>query len=161
MARALEVSIDQLAQLLAEAGQEKAGSEAHYRGIDEPVDAPVMASHFVASLRTFPARGHKCVDPGADMLVMQSLRAADKKVGGGHLYATVVNYLHTELAPRLVDVGQGADGRQVFTSAAALTDMAGWMAHDAGKDAVAHQHFLRSLDLGKVGGDQQLAAHTN
>ena len=43
MARALEVSIDQLAQLLTEAGQDKAGSEAHCRGgIDEPVDLSLI-----------------------------------------------------------------------------------------------------------------------
>src|SRR5215469_13224174 len=37
--------------------------------------------------------------------------------------------------------------------------MAGWMAHDAGRDAVARQHFGRSLALAGVGGDQQLSAH--
>lgn len=33
------------------------------------------------------------------------------------------------------------------------------MAHDAGRDKVARQHFGRALDLAKVGGDIQLTAH--
>jgi hypothetical protein len=37
--------------------------------------------------------------------------------------------------------------------------MAGWMAHDAGRDAVAEQHFIRALDLVRVSGDVQLSAH--
>ncbi|MCA1604606.1 MAG: helix-turn-helix domain-containing protein, partial [Acidobacteria bacterium] len=156
MARALQVSIDQLAQLLSnEVQQEKAGNDDPARDVGEPV----TLSPSMVPLNTFPASRQKCIDPDADMLAMQSFRAADKRVGGGHLYATVVNYLHTELAPRLFGVSHGPDGGQVFTSAAALTEMAGWMAHDAGRDAIAQQHFLRSLDLVKVGGDLQLEAH--
>jgi hypothetical protein len=90
---------------------------------------------------------------------MQSFRAADLQVGGGHLYATVVKYLHTEVAPRLFDVDHDSDGQLVFTAAAALTEMAGWMAHDAGRDQTAEQHFVRSLDLVKVSGDRQLGVH--
>jgi hypothetical protein len=33
------------------------------------------------------------------------------------------------------------------------------MAHDAGRDQAAEQHFVRSLDLVKVGGDRQLRVH--
>ena len=96
----------------------------------------------------------------SDLAAMQGFRAADQKVGGGHLYATVVSYLHTEVAPRLFDAGHDHhDGRGIYTAAAGLTEMAGWMAHDAGRDNVAQQHFTRALDLAKLGGDTQLAAH--
>jgi hypothetical protein len=37
--------------------------------------------------------------------------------------------------------------------------MAGWMAHDAGRDAAAGQHFHRARALAHVGGDRQLSAH--
>jgi hypothetical protein len=57
---------------------------------------------------------------------MQSFRAADRQVGGGHLYATVVKYLHAEVAPKLFGVDHDSDGRLVFTAAAALTEMDGW-----------------------------------
>lgn len=90
---------------------------------------------------------------------MESFRAADRQVGGGHLYATVVKYLNTEVGPRLFGAESGADSQLVFTAAAALTEMAGWMAHDAGRDQAAWQHFARSLDLVKIGGDRQLGVH--
>ena len=90
---------------------------------------------------------------------MQSFRVADRRVGGGHLYATVVKYLQAEVAPRMFGVDHGSDGRLAFTAAAALTEMAGWMAHDAGRDQAAEQHFARSLDLVKLGHDRQLGVH--
>ena len=90
---------------------------------------------------------------------MQSFRAAGRQVGGGHLYATVVKYLQAEVAPKLFGLDHDGDGQLVFTAAAALTEMAGWMAHDAGRDQAAEQHFARSLDLVKVGGDRQLGVH--
>lgn len=155
IAQALHVSIDHLARLLSEGQQEKTGNEGQSSGAEEPA----TQSRSFVSLNTSSARRDKCVDPDVDMVAMQSFRAADKRVGGSHLYGTVVNYLHTRLAPRLFDVGHGTDGRRVFTSAASLTELAGWMAHDAGNDAAAQQHFVRSLDLAKVGKDRQLAAH--
>ncbi|MGH3909038.1 MAG: hypothetical protein ACRDTE_33390 [Pseudonocardiaceae bacterium] len=94
----------------------------------------------------------------ADAFAMEAFRGADKQVGGGHLYATVVKYLHTEIAPRLFG-DHGHDSQLLYNGAAALTEMAGWMAHDAGRDGRAQQHFSRSFDLVKVGGDRQLGGH--
>lgn len=93
-----------------------------------------------------------------DVMAMRAFRAADRQMGGAHLYASVRRYLHTEVAPRLVG-GTGHDGPALFTGAAGLTEMAGWMAHDAGQDDAARQHFERSLDLARLGGDSQLSAH--
>ena len=86
-----------------------------------------------------------------------AFRAADLRLGGGHLYSTVVQYLQKALAPRLF--GTAAAGPEVFTAASALTEMAGWMAHDAGRDKSAQQHFTRALDLATAGSDIQLRAH--
>jgi hypothetical protein len=94
-----------------------------------------------------------------DAAAMRAFRSADLQVGGGHLYASVIKYLQADVAPRLFGSDDGAGNRAVFTAAAALTEMAGWMAHDAGRDTVAKQHFGRSLALAGVGGDQQLSAH--
>jgi tetratricopeptide (TPR) repeat protein len=96
---------------------------------------------------------------GSDMAAMQSFRSADRQVGGGHLYATVVNYLHSDVAPRLFGGDHDTNSQTVFTAAAALTEMAGWMAHDAGRDDQAHRHFGRALDMSKVGQDRQLGVH--
>ncbi len=97
------------------------------------------------------------LDTSADALAMEAFRAADRQVGGGHLYATVVRYLQVELAPRLFGA-TNESGSRLFCAAAGLTDMAGWMAHDAGRDALAGQHFDRALGLAALGGDQQLGA---
>jgi tetratricopeptide (TPR) repeat protein len=94
-----------------------------------------------------------------DAEAMNAFRAADRQVGGGHLYGTVVHYLRTELAPRLFGSAVDDGGLLTFCAAAALTDMAGWMAHDADRSALAQQHFQRALALASIGEDCQLRAH--
>ena len=103
----------------------------------------------------FPAR--ESHDP--DAVAMRAFRVADLQAGGGHLYASVIRYLQADMAPRLFGSDIGADNRALFTAAAALTEMAGWMAHDSGRDTTARRHFGRALALVQVGGDAQLNAH--
>ncbi|TDO55571.1 helix-turn-helix protein [Kribbella sp. VKM Ac-2571] len=95
---------------------------------------------------------------GPDVLAMQAFRSADRQVGGGHLYAAVVKYLHPQVGPRLFG-GDVVEDPAVFTAAAGLTEMAGWMAHDAGRDDRAYSHFLRAFHLSKAGQDRQLGVH--
>jgi len=95
-----------------------------------------------------------------DVEAMRAFRAADLQVGGTHLYANVIRYLHDHVAPRLFGITTAdTDTRSMFTAAGALAEMAGWMAHDAGNDTIARQHFDRSLALAQAGGDRQLRAH--
>jgi hypothetical protein len=89
---------------------------------------------------------------------MRAFRAADLKVGGGHLYTAVTRYLTSEVAPRLLSPTEPAD-RSIFASAAALTEMAGWMAHDTGREDLADCHLSRATDLARLSNDQQLSAH--
>jgi hypothetical protein len=98
-------------------------------------------------------------DISTDAATMNALRAADRQVGGGHLYATVVQYLQTHVAPRLFGSAADPDGLETFCAAAALTDMAAWMAHDADRNVLAQQHFQRALVLANVAQDCQLPAH--
>lgn len=88
---------------------------------------------------------------------MESFRRTDRQVGGGHLYATVLTYLNSTLARDLLAVGR--PDASPFTAAAALSEMAGWMAHDAGNDVDARQHFARAIQLAAVDGDAQVTAH--
>lgn len=112
---------------------------------------------FVQPRRQPPAKAGPALDE--DVTAMRAFRAADRQMGGAHLYDAVRRYLHAEVAPRLVG-GTGAHGgTALFTGAAGLTEMAGWMAHDAGRDGAARQHFDRALDLAHLGGDSQLSAH--
>jgi hypothetical protein len=89
---------------------------------------------------------------------MESFRLADRRVGGGHMYSAVVAYLSSSLARDLL-AATGAEGTSPFTVAAALSEMAGWMAHDAGNDPLADQHFTRAIRLAAVDGDVQVTAH--
>ncbi|MEU4352481.1 helix-turn-helix transcriptional regulator [Streptomyces sp. NPDC023838] len=105
-----------------------------------------------------PASGHSTpvsVD-GDDVAAMDAFRNADRQTGGTRLYGAVVRHLTSSVAPRLVD----ADSHpQVFAAAAALTEMAGWMAHDSGRDDLAERHFTRALPLASTSGDHALAAN--
>ena len=87
---------------------------------------------------------------------MQAFREADRQVGGGYMYGAVVHYLEKEVGPLLF---KGSADR--FCAAAALTEMAGWMAHDGGDDARAHQHFDRALRFASATNDVELAAHVH
>jgi hypothetical protein len=88
--------------------------------------------------------------------VMQAFREANRQVGGGFMYGTVVRYLEKEVGPRLL-----TGSTDQFCAAAALTEMAGWMAHDGGDDARARRHFDRALRFASATTDIELAAHVH
>ncbi|GHF70293.1 hypothetical protein GCM10018790_55280 [Kitasatospora xanthocidica] len=100
-----------------------------------------------------PVSCHPAAD---DLTALEAFRAADRQTGGGRLYSAVLRHLSGHVAPRLVDVGSSP---RVFATAAALTEMAGWMAHDSGRDEIAAHHFTRAFALAKAAGDPSLAAH--
>ncbi|MFD3912421.1 helix-turn-helix domain-containing protein [Streptomyces sp. NPDC058603] len=93
---------------------------------------------------------------GDDLAAMDAFRTADRQTGGGRLYGAVVRHLGDRVAARLVDADSGP---QIFAAAGALTEMAGWMAHDSGQDDLAARHFARALPLARTSGDLPLAAH--
>ncbi|MBM7170009.1 helix-turn-helix transcriptional regulator [Streptomyces sp. G44] len=109
-----------------------------------------------ASATTEHERADRPPPDGDDLVAMDHFRSADRQTGGGRLYGAVVRHLSDRVAPRLVDIGSGP---QVFAAAAALTEMAGWMAHDSGHDDRAAGHFARALPLARTSGDLPLAAH--
>jgi transcriptional regulator with XRE-family HTH domain len=130
------------------------------RTVNEPGKKPQLASAISPPAETsqlLPAADGLAHDP--DAVAMRAFRTADLQAGGGHLYASVVRYLQADMAPRLFGTDAGASNPALFTAAAGLTEMAGWMAHDAGRDASAKRHFGRALALVQVGGDHQLTAH--
>ena len=86
--------------------------------------------------------------------VLQAFRAADRQVGGGYLYGAAIRYLTCEVEPELRTRTPAA-----YAAAATLTEMAGWMAHDAGHDGLAQRHFDRALRLASLTGDVELTAH--
>lgn len=98
-------------------------------------------------------------DVSTEFAAIAAFRAADGQVGGGHMYATVATYLRTQIAPRVFHIDAARDGAPMFNAAAAFTEMAGWMAFDAGRNAVAGRCFDRALVLARVGDNGQLVAH--
>jgi hypothetical protein len=68
----------------------------------------------------------------------------------------VIGYLTREVAPRVLKSTPDA-----CAAAAALTEMAGWMAHDAGHDGLAQRHFDRALRLASLTDDVELTAHVH
>jgi tetratricopeptide (TPR) repeat protein len=96
--------------------------------------------------------------PPDHVAAMKSFRAADLRAGGTTLYPAVMTYLRANVAPLLVT----ADGDgTTFAAAAGLTDMAGWMAYDAGDDDTARAHFSRALQFAQMAEDAQVTAHVN
>jgi transcriptional regulator with XRE-family HTH domain len=82
--------------------------------------------------------------------VATAFRVADRQVGGGHLYRSVLTYLRCEVSPRLFDPTAGELGGSLFAAAASLTEIAGWMAHDGGQDQYARRHFGQAYRLAVV-----------
>jgi len=95
------------------------------------------------------------VSAGSQAEAVRAFRLADQRVGGGPLYTTVMSYLTTHVGPELL---AESNTGQAFIAAAGLTEMVGWMAHDAGRDQVAVLHFQRALSLAQVSGAPALIA---
>lgn len=100
-----------------------------------------------------------CSSASPDLAAVESFRAADRQLGGGHVYASVLHYLHHTVGPRVFGSETGYDPAHTFQAAAALTEMAGWMAHDTGHNQRASAHFAKALSLAKAGEDQALGAN--
>ncbi|MEU7322576.1 hypothetical protein ABZ682_18750 [Streptomyces griseoviridis] len=82
------------------------------------------------------------------LAAMESFRLADRQLGGGHVYGSVVHYLNTAVAPALFSATNNEeDSETIFGAAVVLTEMAAWMAHDAGRDDLASGHFDRAHRL--------------
>jgi transcriptional regulator with XRE-family HTH domain len=127
------------------------------RLLPSPIESQLprmLAGGFFVPIKNGVANG-----VSSDAAAMNAFRAADRQVGGAHLYATVVHYLQSQVAPRLFGATTDSDGPLTFCAAAALTDMAGWMAHDADRNVLAQHHFQHALALAGIGEDSQLRTH--
>ena len=120
-----------LRHVLRAATDDALGFRPTRRGNSAPVAASLpAAANTITGMATIRAMTH-------------ALHLADRRVGGGGLYDTAIRYLATEVAPHLVDT-RSADGAELFAAAGSLSEITGWMAHDAGHDDRARQHFDRA-----------------
>lgn len=82
----------------------------------------------------------------------------DSTYGGGHARNALVQYLRTEL-PRLLRAGGATDVRQaLYAAAGESTQLAAWMAYDAGLHGLAQRYFIQALGLADAAEDRLLAA---
>jgi len=96
--------------------------------------------------------------PERHLAAMETFRIQDRRIGGGHFYRSVADYLGQQIGPQLAGGSAiGADLR-IFSAAAGLNEMAGWMAHDAGRDILADRHFRHALALSQVAGKAEHSA---
>ncbi|MFF4934541.1 hypothetical protein ACFY2H_37530 [Streptomyces griseofuscus] len=95
---------------------------------------------------TAATAGNEVTSP--HLAAMESFRLADRQLGGGHVYRSVVHYLNAVVAPALFGAAdKDEDSETTFGAAVVLTEMAAWMAHDAGRDDLASGHFDRARRL--------------
>jgi tetratricopeptide (TPR) repeat protein len=108
--------------------------------------------------RPAPQRKERARGLSPHLDAMASFRLADRQLGGGHVYDSLLIYLRTDVAPSLIGLGT-VHGAETFRDAAVLTEMAGWMAHDSGRDSVAQGHLLSALGFGQAAADPTVTAN--
>jgi len=98
-------------------------------------------------------------DVDAIQEVTQTFQRLDNLFGGGRARATVVRYLHDEVAP-LLQHGRYTEstGRDLFTATAELTRLAGWMAYDLEQHGLAQRYLIQALRLASEARDHALGS---
>ncbi|MGH3630024.1 MAG: helix-turn-helix domain-containing protein [Sciscionella sp.] len=146
LAKALELSPKALADLL--------------RNRDSTTSPPATYESPAAMMGQLSLREDR--GPGVVARIQATARAfqtADRRVGGGVLYPSVVRYLNFEIGPSLLDPGEGIHSSALFAAAASMTEIAGWMSHDCGQDVLAHQYFDRAFRLASAAHNPALAGN--
>lgn len=98
-------------------------------------------------------------DVAAVRAVGEAFRRLDNSFGGGHARQALVRYLDTEVASMLRGTYSGVVGRELFSAAAVLTRLVGWMAYDVGVHGMAQRYFVQALRLAQASGDRALGAY--
>ena len=86
-----------------------------------------------------------------------AFRVLDNRLGGGRIRPTVVEYLHTDIAPLLRQSRCTEDVRRhLFSAAAELTQLAGWQAYDLEMQGLAQRYLVQALTMARFAGDEGL-----
>jgi len=89
--------------------------------------------------------------------VTATFRRLDNLFGGGYARSTVVQYLADEVGPLLREGAYTAAlGRELFSAAAEMTLLAGWMAFDLEQHPIAQRYLIQALRLAHAASDQAL-----
>ncbi|MHA6629137.1 XRE family transcriptional regulator [Pseudonocardia sichuanensis] len=82
----------------------------------------------------------------------------DSTFGGAHARTALVQYLRGHLPGLLRAQGNSHVRRSLFSAAAEATQLAAWMAYDAGVHGLAQRYFIQALGFADAGEDRLLAA---
>jgi hypothetical protein len=84
-----------------------------------------------------------------------AFRVLDNRLGGGRIRPTVVEYLHSGIAPLLRQSRCTEDMRRhLFSAAAELTQLAGWQAYDLEMQGLAQRYLVQALTMARFAGDE-------
>lgn len=89
----------------------------------------------------------------------QTFQETDRRLGGGVLLPPVEQYLNQQIAPHLLDAHTGAKAAKIFSAAASVTEIAGWMTHDCGQNQRARSYFDRAYRLAVAAENNALAGN--
>lgn len=99
----------------------------------------------------------------ADVAAMWSMCRAfadtDHHVGGGYARVTLVQFLDDVVSPLLKGSYDNAVGRELHVAAARLSNLAGFMCFDSGRQGLGQRYLIQALRLAKSGRDRALGAH--
>ncbi|MEE4545427.1 transcriptional regulator [Streptomyces sp. V4-01] len=84
----------------------------------------------------------------------QALTELDHRFGSGHVRPVVVHYLNSVVSGLLAGTYREAVGRELFSAAARLTELAGYMAVDTGQPGLAQRYYIQALRLAQAAGDR-------
>ncbi|MFJ6404907.1 hypothetical protein ACIQK9_05210 [Streptomyces hydrogenans] len=85
-------------------------------------------------------------------------RKWDAQCGGGLRRKAVVGQLH-EVTDLLQEAQPTPTARRLFTVAAELAELAGWMSYDVGLQPTAQKYFVLALHAAKEAGDKPLGSY--
>ena len=88
----------------------------------------------------------------------QTFDRLDSAYGGAHARNALVQYLRTELPRLLRSDGRSEVREGLFSAAGELTQLAAWMAYDAGLHGLAQRYFIQALGFADAGRDRLLSA---
>ncbi|WP_433358589.1 hypothetical protein [Streptosporangium sp. CA-115845] len=118
---------------------------------DAPAQTPLT--------RTEGARAATDADIDRLRQATREFRQLDHAHGGGYALSWLEQYLTTEVDPLLQGSYSDSLGRELFNVSATLTDMAGWMAMDAGHQGLAQYYYTQAAALAKHSGDTAYGAY--
>jgi transcriptional regulator with XRE-family HTH domain len=84
----------------------------------------------------------------------EALTELDHRFGSGHVRPVVVHYLNSVVSGLLAGTYRETVGRELFSAAARLTELAGYMAVDTGQPGLAQRYYIQALRLAQAAGDR-------